>query len=376
MISVLLDARKLGDGGIGVYLENLIDGFIELEDSETKISLLVAPEFFKKDSFSEMRNRWENKLDIIPEPAAKYSFSEYLLLAKRQREVLKNVQLFHSPHYTLPFFLDVPRVVTIHDAIHITNPDTVAHRIGGELLIRSALSRANKVITVSDASARTLIGIYKKCENTLTMIPNALRRGIGKCLAEQVEELREKKELPESYALFVGCDRPHKGFRELLRAWDILSRANPHSGKSVPKLVVVGTRFDEDTHSTVNKLGLKDRVVFYGEAGTEELSKLYSGAKVVVIPSVAEGFGLVALEALACGAPLVCTPVPSLREICGDLANYTKGFTARDIFLTVREVLESKEKNEDLAKASIARAGFFNRTMVARKTLAVYQDVQ
>ena len=97
---VVIDARKLGDGGIGVYIENLVDGL--LYQQLNKIFLITS--FGQK-----IPSRWQakleqGKLEVVCDKAIKYSFSEYFIMPLRVRSIFQN-SLLHFPHYTVPFFV-------------------------------------------------------------------------------------------------------------------------------------------------------------------------------------------------------------------------------------------------------------------------------
>ncbi len=370
-INLLLDARKLGDGGIGVYIENLIDGLLELEGERVeslRLTLLVGAERQTADS---PLKRWAGPVELVYEPSKKYSLSEYFSLAKRNRELLQRMDIFHSPHYTLPFFLGIKSVVTVHDIIHITHPDTPLHRPVANMLIQSALKRAAHIITVSESSHREVRERLVGVDTPISIIPNALRPGFSPRTEAENRDFIESQELPPHFCLFVGSDRPHKGFKELLYGWAKLREtwAEP------PVIVAVGGRFSERTKKLVLKLGLERFVYFYGEASSEQLSRLYAAAEAVIIPSRQEGFGLVALEAMASGAPLICSPVQSLKEVCGGCAWFMQGLGSKEIADCVTSVFGNDLMRRKKVAAGLERALEFSRRGVALATYEVYRDV-
>lgn len=409
MINLLLDARKLGDGGIGVYIENLVDGLIELRSlgqADLHISLLISPtnrgslednfsgklvaggsERFLPKKHSFPFTRWVGEIEVVLEPSRKYSLSEYFFLASHQKKTLTDAHLFHSPHYTLPFFLPVPSIVTIHDVIHITHPDTVFHRPIGRRLIQSALSRANHVITVSRASAAGLHNSFPGTTTSITVVPNAFRKGLERRPVQEVNEFIRDQNIRKPYALFVGSERPHKGFRELLFAWrKLLSRLSTDlpvvdtqesssQDNGTLELIFVGEHFSKDSRRLVAELSLEGSVRFFGEATVSMLSCLYSGARFVVIPSREEGFGLVALEALFCEVPLVCTPVPSLLEVCGKYAWFSETFSSDDLYQAMLCLLTQPREAREKVIFGRKRAENFNRPHVALETFRIYQRV-
>ncbi|MCB0360540.1 MAG: glycosyltransferase family 4 protein, partial [Bdellovibrionales bacterium] len=318
-LSVVIDARKVGDGGIGVYIENLVDGLLDLgliDAGELDLHLLVTPEFEFGKGSSEVQacaERWRGKVQTVVEYAKKYSLSEYLQIGRRHRALFRKADVFHAPHYTLPLNIGCPTVVTVHDVIHVSHPETFYHRPVSAFLISSALQRATEVITVSHASAQVLKNLVRDPGKLIHVIPNAVRREIGQSTPREIEVLKRSRRIHRPYCMFVGNDRPHKGFRELVDAWMILKRRLRERGFQTPELFAVGNRFQPSTLRLVSSCGLADDIRFLGEVGTVELGHLYCGARAVIVPSRVEGFGLPALEGMASGVPVICTPVASLR---------------------------------------------------------------
>ncbi len=345
---VLIDARKLGDGGIGVYIENLVDGLLLLNEkgsAKSEISLLVSGNLFysssgelKKNSvpasyrssglgsiIDTIRLRWEGKVNFILETAAKYSLSEYFFLPHRQKKELLAHDIYHSPHYTLPFNLNIPKVVTIHDLIHLSHPENFYHRPVASFLIRSAVKRADQIITVSKESCRQLKEFIGDLTVPISIVPNALRANMFKRTSNEVADFKKREFLTRPYCLYVGSDRPHKGFSDLISSWVELQKSTLL--EQCPDLIVVGKSFNK-VRDRVQELGLDAVVRFFGEVSTERLEILYSGASAVLVPSRVEGFGLPALEALGMGVPVICANIPSLKEICEDAAYFVENTNA------------------------------------------------
>ena len=380
--SVLIDARKLGDGGIGVYLENLIDSFLEFNQTHENavgLTLLVTPEVFsatttKQNAVWQTLLRWSDRVQFVKEPSKKYSVQEYALLAFRHWKLVRAHDIFHSPHYTLPYFLARPSIVTIHDAIHVTNPETWYHKLIGRFLIRSAIRRAKHVITVSDSSRKILGEIASSIETPISVIPNALRQGFEVVSKETVNDFIRQNHLEGGYCVFVGTEKPHKGFMELLDAWAELKRFSRNEGSVMPTLVVIGGKFSYFAQRRVEELGLSRYVKFQGEVSVRSLCLYYNGAKAVIVPSREEGFGLVGLEAMACGAPVVSTPVESLREVCGESGWYASNCSGTSICNTLIKVFSEEAERKRKVIIGIERAKMFSREFVARKTLSVYRN--
>lgn len=390
-VKILVDARKLGDGGIGVYIENLVDGLLILQDKnliDLKLSLLVSEAFFESDNRSafsthyrthgvgallfDARLRWFGRVEFIREPSPKYSLREYFLLPLRQRRILSEHDLFHSPHYTLPFFLGMPSVVTIHDVIHLSHPEKFYHRPVARSMIRSALRRANAVITVSEYSARHIQNISRGLSSRVFVVPNALRPSLKRRPAEEVSEYLRREFITRNYCLYVGNERPHKGFRELLSAWKELAQSC--SLEQCPDLIVVGKKFAL-SRDLVNEMQLDGHVRFFGEINLERLALFYSGASAVLLPSKAEGFGLPALEGMGVGTPVICANIPSLKEVCGDAAFYVDKGRGESFAQAICKVLSEPEAAKEKVRLGLLRAQEFDVEHCARKTWRIYEKV-
>jgi len=394
-LRLLVDARKLGDGGIGVYIENLVDGLLALKDQglvDLSLSLLLSDAFFEAGNQSAFSThfrtnglgsvcqaakiRWLDKVQFLREPSKKYSLQEYFLLPLRQRHALSQHDLFHSPHFTLPYFLGIPAVVTIHDIIHLSHPEKFYHRPMGHWMIRSALRRADHIITVSDYSARHLQNLSRTLQTPVSVVPNAFRPALSRRPSEEVQNYLKREFVTREYCLYIGSERPHKGFGDLLDAWTEFGRSC--TLPRCPDLIVVGKHFSA-SRDRVHERKLDGVIRFFGEVNIEKLALLYSGASAVLVPSRAEGFGLPALEGMGAGVPVVCASIPSLHEVCGDAGYYVEkgnGVSSGAKYARViSEALSNRELAAQRVAAGLHRAEEFSIENCAKKTWHVYEKV-
>lgn len=387
---ILIDARKLGDGGIGVYIENLVDGLLALKAKKVidlSLSLLLDEAFFESSPsalsthyktngtgsiFQSARIRWGEQVRYICEPAPKYSLREFFWLPIRQRREIAEHDLFHSPHYTLPYGLGIPSVVTVHDVIHLSHPEKFYHPPVARWMIRSALKRASHVLTVSDYSARHLQNVAKGISTPVSVVPNALRPTLSRRSLPEVQQFLQREFITREYCLYVGSERPHKGFGELLDAWGKMSK--DCSLARCPDLIVVGKRFSL-ARDRAHEMKLDGYVRFFGEIHLDRLALLYSGASAVLVPSRAEGFGLPALEAMGLGVPVVCASIPSLREVCSDAAFYAEKNSGDSFADAVCTVLSNPARAQEKARMGLERAQLYTSEACALKTWRVYEQV-
>lgn len=363
-LSLFLDARKLGDGGIGIYIENLVEGLVRARNNGFPIEIrLLVPTSLTEEIKADLI-RWS--VDVIEDDTKKYSLDEHLFLGKRLREIIKKSEIFHSPHYTLPRGIRIPSIATIHDTIHIDAPEKISQRLFGGYLVASALRRAKHVITVSGVSLARLGRVVPGIP--VTVVHNALAKGIGVVPFAEVGQIINQLGITRPFILFVGSDRPHKGFRELI---DALREIQQYS----PSLVAVGERYSDRTKRyAAEKLG-EERVHFPGSVVRADLTALYNGARAVVVSSRIEGFGLVALEALACGAPLICTPEVSLKEVAKNCAWYASGFSSSEIAEAIICCFENQDISDEKAAAGLVRVKEFSIERFAEEHIQAYLNV-
>lgn len=345
---ILIDARKLGDGGVGVYIENLVYGLLSLAEYQSElwgISLLISPAFLKCqesdcEDLKQLLNDWSASVRFFVEKAQKYSLEEYFILAHRQRKNLTNKALYHSPHYTLPFGLSIPSVTTIHDVIHVSHPDTTLHGVIGKYLIRSAARRSSSLVTVSEASASAIRNIiHPRDTRKLSIIPNAIRHNFqfakGHCSTEFLENFNIQKSF---YFVFIGNNRQHKGFDLLLEAWLLVKQASVSFAKY--KLLAIGDKFDSGVKNRIAEIGLTKEIILLSQLSINVIRSLMENAAGVVIASKEEGFGLVALEAIFTGTPLISFPIPSIIEICQSSGWIAHDFSPSSLALEIEKLIK------------------------------------
>lgn len=317
-VRVLLDGRKIDGGGIGVYIKNLIGGLSTLEN--VALTVLVHPDKV------ELARR-AGALQTIEDTAKLYSIDELLFL--RGRIDFSGYDIFHSPHYTLPYRIPIPTVVTVHDIIHITHPEKFYYPIVAKRLIRSALKRADKIITVSEATRRGLEMLAPRAVKKISVIPNAVDP-FFLLETSMLESVPEESERGDYIVATYSNAKPHKGLTDLLRAFESAkARAGElfaddplRSRLETLKLVLVGTGTESMKNSE-----LPPGVYAAGAVSIRELQRLYARALALVVSSKVEGFCLPVIEAQACATPVIARPIPAVLElmttndfVCEDLS--------------------------------------------------------
>lgn len=358
---VLLDARKLGDGGIGIYIENLIEGLLEQPD--VSLSLIAKNR--------ETAKRWRG-IPAIIDAARSYSVSEMWGLSRRID--FSSFDVFHSPHYTLPFGIPIPTVVTVHDLIHIKHPQRFYYPIIAGPLIRSGVSRASKVITVSLSSLRQIsefMGPDSPHVKKISVVPNALDPiFLGRAGAEPAKSSNKR---PYMLCLLSNL-KPHKGLEDTLSAFESL-RAEGLIPKEVG-LVLAGQGAGEiflnsRLHDRIQEM---ENVECLGCVNRDDLAFLFRGAMALLVGSTAEGFCLPMLEAKASGIPVICRPVPALLELAGS-ADIVGSDLSREAYkAAVKKFFENAESIREKARGDF-NPERYDRVFLARQVSAVYRSL-
>lgn len=225
-----------------------------------------------------------------------------------------DVDVHHSPHYTMPLASRLPVVVTVHDLSFFDHPEW--HQRSKVAFfrasMRAAAARATGIVAVSQATADRLLDRLAP-RGPVHVIPHGVDherfRPRGGSLAEPGDRA--------PYVAFLGTLEPRKDVPTLVRAFDHIAGAHPDL-----ELVLAGAPGwgVDAVNDTVAASRFAARVRRPGYLGEAEIVSLLQGAAAVAYPSLEEGFGLPALEALACGAPLVTTTGSAMEEVAGDAA--------------------------------------------------------
>jgi alpha-1,3-rhamnosyl/mannosyltransferase len=360
-VKVAVDARKAYDGGIGRYIRCLTAAMMEV-DAELRLALLMPPQL-------ALWGLPQDRVCRVDFGAALYSIDELW----RTRGPLRKIapDLFHEPHYVLPFRLPCPSVVTIHDTIHVRYPEHLRNGIErryARWMLRSAARRADRVITVSEASRRDLLAHAGVAGDRVEAVPLGVETRFFGVPSADAEVARARCGVSGDFLLYVGALKPHKNPLGLLRAY---------RGTEIPgaTLVVAGEQPNSALRAVIDREGLGRGVRFVGRVEDPELRGLYAGARVFVMPSRWEGFGLPLLEAMAAGVPAVAADVEPLREVGGDCPVYVSPDDTAGLAEAMRRLWHDEGERSRRAALGVARARRFTWERTAARTLATYRHV-
>ena len=279
----------------------------------------------------------------------------------------------HAPTLLLPPRHGRPLVVSIHDAVPWTHPETLTPH--GVRWHRAMAHRAVQ----SGASITTLTQVV--ADELLTYLPQlrperitVLGAGVSRALraepaAAAIERTRAKFTLPAEFVLSLATLEPRKGLDTALDAYALL-------GADAPPLVVAGPAGwgGIEPDALARERGLTaDQVRTLGRVSDEELAVLLRDATVLIMPSRAEGFGLPVAEALAVGTPVVCSDIPALAEVAAGAALLVTPNDALALADGLRALLGDTALRERLIAAGLQRSAVFDWDAVAARAWQLYR---
>jgi len=267
---------------------------------------------------------------------------------------------FYLPH-GLAGYPGARRVVTVHDMIPELMPKT-RRRLDFITLKKRYVMTADHVICVSQATRDDLIRTYGPIKAPISVVHHGVDP-VFRPGAPPVEGL------PDRYLLFVGNRGQYKDAKVLMRAFQAIQCEQP----DLEVVFVGGGPFTTQERRDLQALGI-DRRTSQVSLPDQAMPGAYGNAVICVFPSRFEGFGLPALEAMACGTPTVLARATSLPEVGGEAAVYFTPGDEGELAAALRALLADDRLREERSAAGIARASGFTWRSSAEQTAAVYRS--
>lgn len=376
-----IDARFAGPEGTGLgrYVTELVANLEKLDEENRYVI------FLRKNNFDQVfltNNNFEKALADV----SWYGLEEQIRLPYIFSS--HNLDLLHVPHFNVPVFYPGKFIVTIHDLIKsefagLSSTTRLPFiyffkHLGYEVVIRIATSRAKKILVPSES-------ISKKLQNTLSVPKEKIvvtyeaasltdskwkqSFSASQRKMQNAKSVLEKYQIKKPYLLYVGNAYPYKNLERLFLALKKLPKnlsfVNPCSRSA----------FYDRLGEKADELGLSERVILPGYVPDDDLVVLYKEAEAYVFPSLSEGFGMPGLDALSCGTPLICSAIPTLKEVYGDAAWYFDPYSDDDMTQKIKEVLKDKNLRETLIRKGRERMQKYSFLKMAKETLAVYNTL-
>jgi glycosyltransferase involved in cell wall biosynthesis len=270
-----------------------------------------------------------------------------------------------------------PFVSTVHDLTPLTHPEWHAARtlVGFVPLWERTVERASRFLCVSRTTARELVERYPETASRVRVTLN----GVDTDFFFPADDPAARRRTRQRYAagrpflLYLGTLEPRKNVEALVVACERMWGRR----RSRPDLVLAGGAGWKTAglHRRIARSAYRDKIHVAGYAARDAARELYRSAEAFVYPSLAEGFGLPILEAMACGAPVVASTAEALREVGGDAALYAPPRDVEALSREIERALEDERLRETFALAGPRRAAGFRWDTAAETTARALEEV-
>lgn len=372
--------------GIGRYLTQLTEA-MGMVDGVNDYALLTSRPIIQRPSLPSTFTIEEVPVTKPSERLRKLRWEQYTFPeAARKRDA----KMVFVPHFAPPVRSSLPVIVTIHDMLPFALPEyrplSAAQWLYQQVVAKGAQS-ASRIITVSDFAKSEIIRYLDVREEQITVIPNAPAAQFRPVTdANRLREAQRTYHLGDRYIAYVGGFDMRKNVPLLIGAFAAMLN---RTGDPTLKLLLSGdptplgtSPLYPDWRMLPRKFGIEGRVIntLVSEA---DLPAIYSAATAFVYPSMYEGFGLPPVEAMACGAPVIISDHPALREVA-DAAALTFPLAHEDgvaiaatraLAEQLTRLVQSPELRVEYHERGLARAQHFSWAQAAGETSGIFADV-
>jgi glycosyltransferase involved in cell wall biosynthesis len=303
--------------------------------------------------------------------------------------------VFFSPTHYLPRFLPkkIKKVMMIFDLAFLHFEDTFTKRDFLQLKNWTgySINKADAILTISQSSKKDILNSYKVDSKKVTVTYCGYDNELFQPVTDQgkIDEVKLRYGIEGRYVVFLGTIQPRKNLLKLIEAFSKLSLSEKQGVASVHlpgvglKLVIVGKTSGEGRQGwkyqeileAPKRLGIEDKIIFAGFVPSQDLPAIFSGAEAYLLPSLWEGFGIPAVEAMACGTPAIVSNVSSLPEVVGDAGLLVDPNSVTQIEQAIRTIASDQKLHAKLAKMSLERAKKFSWEKMAKETIKVLEEV-
>lgn len=347
---------------------------------------------YSRSLIEQLANEFPTNDYFIYTPKAKESILNFFLFAKPnihlvlpnkskllwrsfgiKNQLLANkIDLFHGLSHEIPFGINKTRIksiVTIHDLIFLRKPQyyKLIDRIIYKFKSKYACENADRIIAISEKTKEDIVELYNINPAKIDVIYQSCDDSF-KTEASEIEKqkIKDKYQLPEKYILSVGTIEPRKNLLVIIRA---LAQTNQNY-----KLVVIGKEkaYAKLVKQEIEKLGLQSRVIFLKNIPFKDLPIIYQLAKLFVLPSYYEGFGIPIIEALFSKVPVIAASGSCLEEAGGPDSLYVHPDDVEGFATAINKVINEEDLQQGMIERGLAYVKKFNTELVSNQLMHCY----
>lgn len=365
-MKIVIDGRWIKQTGIGRYVEETLRGVLE-HDANNEYVLMIRPEDRDKLDYKA------DNLTLVDAPEPWFTFREQTSFLRRLNK--QKADLTHFTNFDFPILYRRKFVITIYDLTLLEFKNVNRKKMLPayyhvkdmvmRFVLKSGAKRSQQIFVPTEYVKEGLVKRFNVSPRKIVVTSAAAEMPYKR---PRVDLL--KFGINKPYLLYVGNAYPHKNLERLIIAF----------GKLITEymldyqLVIAGRKdhFHERLEQDVASVRLDDRVIFTDYVSDAELAGLYKKASLYVFPSLSEGFGLPALEAMSYGVPVACSNATCLPEVAGDAAEYFDGRDEAEMAKVMAAVLASKERQELLIERGFEQVKKFSWAATAELTHKAY----
>jgi len=363
--------------GIGRYVRQLVQAVTTLDAQDEFVLVAAAGGAPNARSALCAASKPNVKIRALPTSDRQMNVLWHRLRLPLPIECITgSLDIFHSPDFTLPPVRNARTLLTVHDLSFMRIPACSDPKLLKYLMrvVPASARRANVVLADSECTRADVIEMLGVDPSRVQVVYAGVDDSFQRVTEPRVlDEVRSRYRLPQHFILGVGTLQPRKNFERLVEAFAMLAGAEGGG----PRLVLAGAAGwkYQGIFERVERLGLRNAVLFPGYVADRDLPALYSMADLFVFPSLYEGFGIPPLEAMACGTPVVTSNVSSLPEVVGDAALTIDPTDTVALARAMQRMLNDPHLRSELVQRGAARASNFTWRASAEKLLAAYRGL-
>lgn len=271
------------------------------------------------------------------------------------------------PAHTLPFVFPGRAIATVHDLgfKYFPQAHPTSQRLYLDWTTRYSANRANIILADSQATADDLHKYYGTSPTKIRVV----YPGVDKPVVGDIEAVRQKYKLPERYFLFIGTLQPRKNIARLVQAYALWRKQHPNDPTELVLAGGQGWLYDPAWTAGVEGIHLT------GYIDDVDKGALYAGALALVFPSLYEGFGFPALEAMSCGTPVIASNTSSLPELVGDAGLLVDPLNIEAIASAMSQVATDENLRQTYQQRGYEQVKKFTWETAATQLLAAFESL-